>query len=159
MPVLGFGGAYQRNSHVNPLGEEGNSWQMTAFLRWELFDGTKREHERSKAQYQIAETGEYLEGLKKRISFMIYDAYLTVDETKKRFELAGHALKAAEEGRRLVKTRYDNALSAMVDLLDVQANLDASRANVVEKEGAYLTALANLGFQSGTILKDLGIEE
>lgn len=159
LPVVGFGGSYQLNSHSYPLGEEGNSWQMMAFLRWELFDGTKREYERSKAQYQIAEAGEYLEGLKKQISFMIYDAYLTVDETRKKLELAGHALKAAEEGRRLVKTRYDNALSTMVDLLDVQTNLDASRANVVEKEGAYLTALATLGFQSGTILRDLGIEE
>ena len=73
--------------------------------------------------------------------------------------LQEHALKAAEEGRRLVRTRYENSLSTMVDLLDVQTNLDASRANVVEKEGAYLTAVANLGFQSGTILKDLGIEK
>jgi outer membrane protein len=155
---VGLGGAYQLNSHRAPLGEEGTSWQMAAFLRWELFDGTKREHERSKAQYQIAEAGEYLEGLKKQISFMIYDAYLTVDEERKRLELAGHALNSAEEGRRLVKTRYENALSTMADLLDVQTDLDASRANVVEKEGAYLTAVANLGFQSGTILKDLGIE-
>lgn len=159
LPIVGLGGAYQLNHHERAFGEEGNSWQMTAFLRWELFDGTKREHERTKAQYQIAEAGEYLEGLKKEISFMIYDAYLTVGEARKRLELAEHALKAAEEGRRLVKTRYENALSAMVDLLDVQTNLDAARANVVEKEGAYLTAVAGLGFQSGTILKDLGIEQ
>lgn len=158
LPIAGFGGAYQMNSHSSPLGEEGTSWQMMAFLRWELFDGTKREHERTKAKYQIGEAGEYLEGLKKQISFMIYDAYLTVEEARKRLELAGHALKAAEEGRRLVKTRYENGLSTMVDLLDVQTNLDASRANVVEKEGTYLTAVENLGFQSGTILKDLGIE-
>ena len=152
LPIAGLGAAYQMNSHRNPFSEDGNSWQMTAFLRWELFDGTKREHERTKAQYKIAEAGEYLEGLKKQISFMIYDAYLTVDEERKRLELAEHAVKAAEEGRRLVKKRYENALSTMADLLDVQTNLDASRANVVEKEGAYLTAVANLGFQSGTIL-------
>lgn len=159
LPVIGLGGAYQTNSHRSPFAEEGNSWQMTAFLRWELFDGTKREHERSRAQYQIAEAGEYLEGLKKQISFMIYDAYMTVDEERKRLELAGNALKAAEEGRRLVKMRYENSLATMADLLDIQTNLDVSRANVVEKEGAYLTAVANLGFQSGTILKDLGVEK
>lgn len=158
LPIAGLGGVYQLNSHRSPFAEDGNSWQMMAFLRWELFDGTKREHERTKAKHQIAEAGEYLEGLRKHISFMIYEAYLTVDEERKRLELAGHALKAAEEGRRLVKTRYENALSTMADLLDVQTNLDASRANVVEKEGAYLTAVADLGFQSGTILKDLGIE-
>ncbi len=159
LPVIGLGGAYQLNSHKNLFGEEGNSWQAMAFLRWELFDGTKREHERSKAAYQIAETGEYLEGLKKQISFAVYDAYLTVEESKKRLELAEHMLKAADEGKRLVKTRYENALSPMVDLLDVQTNLDAARANLVEKQGMYLTAIAHLGFQSGTILKDLGLEK
>jgi outer membrane protein TolC len=158
LPVIGLGGAYETDHHERPFGEDGKSWQVTAFLRWELFDGTKREHERSKAKYQIAETGEYLEGLKKQISFQIYEAYLTVEAERKRRELAEHALKSAEEGRRLVRKRYENSLSTMVDLLDAQTNLDATRANVVEKEGAYLTAVANLGFQSGTILKDLGVE-
>jgi|MudIll2142460700_1097286.scaffolds.fasta_scaffold20456_2 outer membrane protein TolC len=159
LPIIGFGGAYETDHHERPFGDEGKSWQVMAFLRWELFDGTKREHERSKAKYQIAEAGEYLEGLKKQISFQVYEAYLTVEAERKRQELAEHALKAAEEGRRLVRTRYENSLSTIVDLLDTQTNLDASRANVVEKQGAYLTAVANLGFQSGTILEDLGIED
>jgi len=155
LPVAGLGGAYQLNSHSTPLGDEGRSWQVTAFLRWELFDGTKREHERSKAKYQIAEMGEYLDGLKKQISYEIYNAYLTVEEARKSLGLAEDTLKAAEEGRRLVRKRYENALSPLVDLLDVQTNLDAARAHVVDKEGAYLTAVANLGFQSGTLLTDL----
>ena len=41
----------------------------------------------------------------------------------------------------------------------VQTNLDASRVNVVEKEGAYLSAVADLGFQSGCILEGPGREE
>ena len=159
LPIIGLGGAYELDHHERPFGEEGKSWQVTAFLRWELFDGTKRQHERSKAKFQIAEAGEYIAGLKKKISFQVYEAYLTVEAERKRQELAEHALKSAEEGRRLVRTRYENSLSTMVDLLDVQTNLDVSRANVVEKQGAYLAAVANLGFQSGTIMKDLGIED
>ena len=157
LPVAGLGGGYQMNSHSAPLGEEGNSWQVTAFLKWELFDGTKREHERARAGYQIAETGQYLEGLKKQISFEIYRAYRTVEEAHKGLELAQKTLEASEEGRRLVMKRYENSLSPMVDLLDVQSNLDLARARVVEKEGLYLTAIANLWFQSGTLLRDLEI--
>jgi len=159
LPVLGFGGSYQLNSHRGPFGDEGDSWQLTAFLRWEIFDGTKREHERHKAQQGIAETAEHIDGLKKQISFMVYDAFLGVDEAKKGLELAVASLKSAEEGRRLVLARYENALSTIVDLLDVQMNLDAARAGVAEKEGAYLTSIANLGFQSGTILQDLGLQK
>jgi outer membrane protein len=159
LPVFGIGGSYQLNSHRNPFGEEGDSWQMTAFLRWELFDGTKREHERRKAKHAIAETAEYLDGMKKQISFLVYEAFLGVGEAKKGLELAQAALDAAEESRRLVMTRYENSLSTFVDLLDVQTSLDGARASVAEKEGAYLTAIANLEFQSGTIIQDLGLQE
>jgi len=159
LPVAGIGGSYQLNDHAKPFGSEGDSWQLTAFLKWQLFDGTKREYERQKAKYMISEAGEQLEGLKKQISFMVYEAYLGVDESKKGFDLARASLEAAEEGRRLVKARYENSLSPMLDLLDVQTSLDAARAAVVEREAAYLGSIANLGYQSGTLMKDLGIEK
>ena len=159
LPVIGIGGSYQLNDHAAPFGAEGDSWQLVAFLKWELFDGTKREHERQKAKHEISETGEYLEGLKKQISFLVYDSFLGVDEARKGLELAKAALESAEEGRRLVKVRYENSLSTIVDLLDVQASLDSARANVVEKEAAYLISIANLGYQSGTLLHDLGLEK
>ena len=158
LPTIGLGGTYQLNSHKAAFGEEGQSWQVMAFLRWELFDGLRREAERNKAKYKLAETGEYLEGMKKQISFVVYEAYLSVEEARKGLELAKANLASAEEGRRLVKVRYENNLSAAVDMLDVQSSLDAVRADVVSKEAAYLTAIARLSYQSGTIMKDLGIE-
>ena len=147
------------NDHNIPFGSEGQSWQVVASLKWDIFDGTRREHEKKKALAKIAETSEYLDGLKKELSYNVYDAYLGVDEAKKGLELAKFAHRAAEEGRRLVKVRYESSLSAIVDLLDVQMSLDAARADVIEREGAYLTAMANLGFQSGSILTDLGVEK
>ncbi len=159
LPVVGVGGTYQLNDHTKPFGTEGDSWQIGAFLRWELFDGTKREHERRQAIHRIAETEESLKGFRKELSFKVYEAYLGVGESEKSLDLARDALKSAEEGRRLVRVRYENALSPMVDLLDAQAGLDAARADVIGREGAYMTAIANLAFQSGTILKELGVEK
>ncbi len=159
LPVFGVGGSYQLNSHRSPFGDEGDSWQMSAFLRWELFDGAKREHERQKAKYAIAEAAAHLDGLKKQISFMVYDAYLGVEEARKGLDLTRTALNSAEESRRLVTTRYENSMSTIVDLLDVQTSLDSARAAVVDREGAYLTAIANLAYQSGTLLRDLGLQE
>ncbi len=158
LPSVGLGGAYQMNSHNAAFGDEGNSWQVMAFLRWELFDGLRREAERAKAEHKLAEAGEYLDGMKKQIAFAVYEAYLSVEEARKGLELAKANLASAEEGRRLVKVRYENNLSAAVDMLDVQTSLDAVRADVVAKEAAYLTAVVRLGYQSGTIMKDLDIE-
>ncbi|MFZ4441579.1 MAG: TolC family protein, partial [Syntrophales bacterium] len=158
-PMLGVGGTYQWNDHNHPLGGEGDGWQVMAFLRWELFDGAKTKHEKIKAGYQASEAEEYLKGMKKMVSFQVDEAWLTLDEARKNQELAQEELKTAEEGRRLVKVRYEGALSPMVDLLDAQVSFDRARANRVAKENEYKLAIFGLGYASGTILQELQIEE
>jgi outer membrane protein TolC len=157
-PVIGIGGSYQLNDHRRPLGAEGESWQFMAFLRWDLLDGMRREHERSKAKYQISEAEEHLNGLRKAVSFRVFEAYLTAKETMKNAELSRSALKTAEEGKRLVRVRYENSLSPIIDLLDAQLSLDHARANTIARENEHRFAIVNLGYESGTILKDLRIE-
>ncbi|MBF0559741.1 MAG: TolC family protein, partial [Nitrospirae bacterium] len=157
-PTLGVGGSYQLNDHRNAFGAEGSSWLLTAFLRWELFDGTRREHERAQARYRTAEEGERLKGLRDTVSFNVYASYLGIDEAKKNADLASSELKTAEEGKRLVQVRYENSLAPLVDLLDAQASLDHARANLAARESAYWLAVANLTYEGGTILRDLNIE-
>ena len=158
IPTLGMGSSYQLNDHEHPLGGEGKSWQVFAALKWELFDGLKRKHEKRKAHHQIAETKEYLKGLLNETSFKVYEAYLGVEEARKNSELAQSALTTAEEGRRLVKIRYENGLSPLIDLLGAQVSLDQARANAVVREKEQQLAILSLGFESGTILQDLEIE-
>lgn len=157
-PYVGVGGTYQLNDHEQPLGSEGKSWQVMAFLRWEIFDGTKREYERAKAKHQASEAQEYLQAMKKGVSFKIYEAYMNVDEAEKNTELAGEALKTAEEGARLMRLRYENGLSSMSDLLSAQTSLEQARAGFVSHSNAYKLARFTLSFESGTILRDLKIE-
>lgn len=157
-PYIGVGGTYQLNDHERPLGSEGNSWQIMAFLRWEIFDGTKREYERAKAKHQASEAREYLMAMKKGVSFKIYEAYMNVEEAKKNVELAEKALKTAEEGARLMTLRYKNGLSSMSDLLSTQTSLEQARAGFVVYSNAFKLARFTLSFQSGTILQDLKIE-
>ena len=96
--------------------------------------------------------------MKKGIAFKIYEAYLNVDEARQNIQLAEEALKTAEEGTRLLKLRYENGLSPLSDLLNIQASLEQARAGVVERKNGHQSALAQLSFESGTILQDLNIE-
>jgi outer membrane protein len=158
LPYVGMGGSYQFNDPRRLFGTEGESWYVNAFLRWDLFDGAGREYERSKAHYQMAEAQEYLSGLKKQVSFKVQEAYLAVEVTKKNLELSEATLKTAEEGKRLIKSRYENSLSPIVDLLDTQLYLDRARADYVARENDYHLAIINLGYEGGIILKELKIE-
>jgi outer membrane protein len=153
LPTVGIGGTYQWNDHDTALGGEGQSYLVTAFLRWTVFDGTRREHERAKARYKAMEVSELLEGMRKEALFGVYEAYLGVEEAGKALELAGAREKVAEEGRRLVRVRYENSLSNVVDLLDAQSALDAARADRAGKKNDYLVAVSELRYRSGTILE------
>ncbi|MBZ0155797.1 MAG: TolC family protein [Alphaproteobacteria bacterium] len=158
LPTIGIGGGYQLNDHRKPFGAEGDSWHVGAFLRWDLFDGRKREHERAKAQFGVQESEEHMKALKNAVSLHVFTAYLGVKEARKNAELARDALKTAEEGTRLVRIRYENSLSPLVDLLDAQVSLDHARASLVARDNEYRTAAARLSYESGTLLKDLKIE-
>ena len=132
---------------------------MQAFLRWELFDGFRREHERAKAKYRVSESEEHLVSMKNAVSFKVYEASLNADEARKNEELAASALRTAEEGRRIVELRYQNSLAPIVDLLDAQTNLDRQRAAYIARANDHRLARANLSFQGELLLVDLAIEQ
>ncbi|MFN3739680.1 MAG: TolC family protein [Thermodesulfovibrionales bacterium] len=148
IPQLGIGAQYELDDPDTPFGSEGKSWQVMAFLRWDLFSGGRTQAGSKKAEYRLKEAGEYLEGLKKSLRFRVHEAYSSVFEAKAHLELARSGLQAAEEGRRLIKIRYENNLAKIVDLLDSQTALDNARAQVVHKEGAFYEAMVRLLFVS-----------
>ena len=158
IPTLGVGSSYQLNDRELPFGSDGESWQVIAMFKWELFDGSKRYHEKQKALYQVAETRELLAQLINAASFQVYQTYLEVEEARKNFDLAQSALTTAQEGQRLVRLRYENSLSPLVDLLDAQVSLDQARTDVLVREKEQQLATLKLFFESGIILQELEVE-
>lgn len=157
-PMLGVGGSYFLNDNETAFGSEGQSWQVSAFLRWNIFDGMLGSHEAKKARHEANEALSHLEGIKKQASFSVRKSWLEVEEAMKKKELSEAALKSAEEGERLLRLRYENALSTIAELLDAQSSLERARASNVIAKDALASAMLNLSFESGTILKDLGVE-
>jgi outer membrane protein TolC len=158
LPTAGLRADYQLDDHSSVFGSEGDGWFGGVFLKWYVFEGAKRDAQRAKAGFELARTKENMYELENAISLRVYQAWLSVEEAQKNMELARSALETSEEGMRLVRKRYENSLSPLVDLLDAQLMLDNARANLVAKENEYRTAAVTLLFESGTILSDLKLE-
>jgi len=154
LPVVGVGGTWQLNSEDTAFGSDAESYSMMAFLRWDIYDGGQRRAERQKARASEREAAEYLDGLRKKVAFKVYEAYLELDEASSGLELAEARHKLAEESQRLIASRYENSLTTVVELMDAQSSLDAARAAVVEKHNNYRIAAAELMYQSGIILDE-----
>lgn len=157
-PVVNLGAYCQLNDHRRPFGSEGSATQFLASVNWEIFDGTKRIHEKKKAQYLALELKNHLIGLQRLVYFQVETAYLALEEANKNVELLQETVTTAEEARRLVKMRYEKGTSPLFDLLDVQLTLDQSRFDLISRELAQWLAVANLSYESGAILDDLQIE-
>ncbi|MDA8089318.1 MAG: TolC family protein [Nitrospiraceae bacterium] len=150
-PEVGASGQYQWNDHRSPIEGEGSSYMLTAFLRWNIFDGTIREHSISQARARMRQAQEGLEGAKKEASFRVFAAYQAVLTAQKSLDYATAELNSAREGRRLVELRYKNSLSPLIDVLDSQVMVEKARAGVIEAQNDLAGKYFVLGFESGRI--------
>jgi outer membrane protein len=150
-PEIGIGGQYQWNDRSSPVGGEGESYMASAFLRWNIFDGARREHEIKQARARSEEAKEGLEGMKKEIMFRVFGAYKNVEEARMGLDLAKAELASAEEGTRLVRVRYENSLVPIVDLLDAETMLQGARTRAAAAGNDLLMSHFNLAFESGRI--------
>ena len=153
-PEVGIGGSYLLNDHRGPFSAEGESYIFTAFLKWNLFDASSY-HRVKKAEAEANGIKQRISGMEQEIQFRVHEAYIRIGEKEKVVALARTALADSEEALRLVRTRYENSLAPMVDLLDTQLMLDNARARLVRAENEYMNSIVDLYFQSGLLLKTL----
>jgi len=156
-PKVTAGGNYRVYSEYAPFGFEGENFTLFGALKWNLFNGRKKPNLVKIAEYELKETKNMLEDARNLAEFEVFDAYQTVMEKQKNFELAISTLESAEEGMKLVEIRYKNSLSPIIDVLDAQLNLDQARADVAKSRNEYLFSLINLRYASGMILNDFNL--
>ena len=152
LPDLGFAAAYQVDAEDSPFSSDNRSWKVGVGLTWNLFDGMSREAEVGKAVASLRRAQAYDRGVRDQAAFEAAQADLGVKEATLRAEIARAALASAEEGVRLLASRYENRLGRMVDLLDAQTALDAARAARIRSENDVRLSRAQRFYASGGLL-------
>ncbi|MFA5807322.1 MAG: TolC family protein [bacterium] len=152
LPDVGFAAAYQVDAEDSPFSPDNRSWKVGVGLTWNLFDGMRREAELGKAVASLRRAQAYHRGMRDQAAFEAARADLGVKEATLRGEIARAALASAEEGVRLLKSRYENHLGRMVDLLDAQTALDGARAARIRAENDVRLSRAQRLYASGGLL-------
>ena len=152
--VAGFAG-YQLNDHRNPFHPEHDSWMAGINLRWNLFDGFRREHRIQEARAQQAAAEQSLEQLRRETDLLIRASLLQREESDKRRQSSQTAVAAAEEAVRLLSRRYEHALATLLDLLDTQTALNQARADLADSEAERLLSTARIWQTSGILLQEV----
>src|SRR5512140_1266667 len=152
LPDVGLAAAYQVDAEDSPFSPDNRSWKVGVGLTWNLFDGMRREAELGKAVAERRRAQAYHRGMRDQAAFEAAQADLGVKEATLRFDIARAALESAEEGVRLLKSRYENHLGRMVDLLDAQTALDGARADRIRAENDVRLSRAQQLYASGGLL-------
>lgn len=156
-PTMVLASSYRTWDSSVPFGWGGHNYFVGSFLRWDMIDGGKRKNEKIKAQDIVGQTCQSLEGLKKKVSFQVFAAYMKAEESAANLKLAQETEKTAQEGRDIVRDKYEKGILKLIDLLDTQRNLNLARINSIVQENNCTDSLIRLSYESGTILKDLEI--
>jgi outer membrane protein len=152
LPDVGFSAAYQVDAEDSPFSPDNRSWKVGVGLTWNIFDGMRREAEVGKAIAERRRAQAYHRGLLDQAAFEAAQADLGVREATLRGEIARAALASAEEGVRLLTSRYENHLGRMVDLLDAQTALEGARAARIRAENDVRLSRAQRLYASGGLL-------
>ncbi|MHB1013590.1 MAG: TolC family protein [Desulfobacteria bacterium] len=152
LPDVGFAAAYQVDGEDGPFTSDNRSWKVGVGLSWNIFDGMRREAEIGKAVADRRRAQAYDRGARDQAAFEAAQADLGVKEAILRAEIARAALASAEEGVRLLQSRYENHLGRMVDLLDAQTALDGARAARILAENDVRLSRAQRLYASGGLL-------
>ena len=155
LPTLYASAGYQVNDRDLPLGYDNDSWNIGLNLRWEIFDGARRSHEKGRAELVRQAAEARLENGRREVALQVTEALLQRQEAAGKLQSARAALLDAREGMRLVGLRFQNGLSPMVELMDAEAALNRSRANLVEVENSHLRSAAQLYYTAGVFLTEV----
>ncbi|HMM45722.1 MAG TPA: TolC family protein [Candidatus Macondimonas sp.] len=136
--ALSGGYGYQENRYQVHEGQ----WMVTLGARWNLFDGGVVSHRAGAVERQAAALTEQREDLASVITLQVRQAWLDVEETRKRIEVTQSAIAQAEENLRVVRDRYTNGLSTNTEVLDAETLRVNSEAN--HAAALYDAALAGL---------------
>lgn len=136
--ALSGGYGYQENRYQVHEGQ----WMVTLGARWNVFDGGVVGHRASAVERQAAALTEQREELASVVALQVRQAWLDVEETRKRIEVTQSAIDQAEENLRVVRDRYANGLSTHTEVLDAETLRVNSEAN--HAAARYDAALAGL---------------
>lgn len=142
--ALNGGYDYQENQYQAHEGQ----WSATLGLQWKVFDGGILRHQAGATEHQAAALQQQREDLASEIRLQVRQAWLDVQETRKRIVVTKNAIAQAEENLTVNRDRYENSLSTNTEVLDAETLRTRSQNN--HSNAVYDAVIAVLKLQRAT---------
>ncbi len=150
LPSLHLLGNYEINN--NRFSSDGqDSWSVGMVLNLNLFNGGADRARIIEAQANHQRALALRERLGNAVGLEVRDAFLALQAARERVNVTRDAVTHAEESLRIVQNRYDSGLTTIVELLDSETALTATRTNLTRALYDATVGQARLDFSLGTL--------
>ncbi|MBI4537402.1 MAG: TolC family protein [candidate division NC10 bacterium] len=130
LPTVHLMGNYEINNN-RFAGDGQDNWSVGLLLNLNLFNGGGDRARIVEAQENYRRASALKERLGNAIGLEVHDAFLAHQTARQRVAVVRETVRHAEESLRIVKDRYEAGLTTIVELLDSETALTATRTNLI----------------------------
>lgn len=131
LPRLGWSGSFQADAE-DPSDDPGSHWSVGLGLTWTGFDGFATDARIDAARARLEQAGHQAEVARRGAALEVESALRRLEAARLRLREAGEAVTLAERSAAIVRDRYREGLTTVVELLEVETLLAGSRTRELQ---------------------------
>lgn len=158
LPTFGLEASYEWNAPDFSSGQEG-SYLLGLGVQWNLFRGFEDRARLKEAKIGQEKIRQELRGLEDRIILEIEDAVVAVTTGRESLLVTGERVNQAEESLRIIRKRYGEGLTNVVELEKAELTVSTSRLEWLKAIHDLRIALARLRLVTGELTSSIQEQE
>ncbi|MDZ4197953.1 MAG: TolC family protein, partial [Kiritimatiellia bacterium] len=129
-------------------------WNAGLQLKWELFDGGRRNALIDSLRMQLNQGRAETEEAERSITLQIRQAWLRMLHAKETLAAGDETVELAEKSLAIAQTRYEAGLSTALEFADARLACDTALFSRMQARMEWLSALADLEHAAATSKMD-----
>jgi outer membrane protein len=122
-------------------------------LRWNLFDGARREYRIAQANADKKGAQAQIDALRDKIADEVWGAYTNMRTALRQQQAAAALLTASQESYEAAHESYGYGVRSLLDVVSAQKALAQARSEDVSARTQLLLTVTNLAFQTADLIQ------
>jgi outer membrane protein len=158
-PTLSFKGdgglarAYGQQDILPGSYAQGEVWNAALELRWNLFDGARREYRIAQANADKKAAQAQIDALRDQIANQVWSAYTNMRTALRQQQAAAALLTASQESYEAAYQSYGYGVRNLLDVVSAQKALAQARSEDVSARTQLLLQVTDLAFQTADFIQ------
>jgi outer membrane protein TolC len=158
-PALSFKGdggmvrAYGQQDLLPGSYAAGETWTAQLELRWNLFDGARREYRIAQANHDKRAAQAQIDALRDQIADQVWASYTNMRTALRQQQAATSLLAASQESYEAAHESYGYGVRNLLDVVSAQKTLAQARSEDVSARTQLLLTVTSLAFQTADFIQ------